>query len=100
MAQDIALRPVVDPALDDAERALLEKSADGLFPATLPLPEERDACGARNRVFGDQVVRTGTSPSSSPAVTPTDCTRNRANRPAVRGKSTSHAVCRRTGSRL
>ncbi|MET9726380.1 hypothetical protein [Streptomyces zaomyceticus] len=40
MAQDIALRPVVDPDLEDAERALLEKSADGLFPATLPLPEE------------------------------------------------------------
>ncbi|MFJ6407004.1 hypothetical protein ACIQK9_16000 [Streptomyces hydrogenans] len=40
MAQDIALLPVVDPALDDAERALLEKSADGLFPATRPLPEE------------------------------------------------------------
>ncbi|MFI8369920.1 hypothetical protein [Streptomyces sp. NPDC085466] len=30
----------MDPALDDSERALLEKSADGLFPATLPLPEE------------------------------------------------------------
>ncbi|MEV6105436.1 hypothetical protein AB0M28_12090 [Streptomyces sp. NPDC051940] len=40
MAQDVALRPVVDPALDEAERELLGRSGDGLFPATRPLPPE------------------------------------------------------------
>ncbi|MER6346019.1 hypothetical protein ACWC10_22920 [Streptomyces sp. NPDC001595] len=38
MAGDIALRPVVDPALEDEERGLLARAEQGLLPASLPLP--------------------------------------------------------------